>query len=102
MFSVDNDGSLTLTYDVSVNCHGKRAFHLGTGSSAVSKFYDIAKTGIPGAKKAEFLWGYNVLVTLSGDILLGLIREHYPELADNAVEHIDPDSEYEIDCYDMS
>ena len=82
--TLDRDGGLTLTYDVSVNCWGKRAFHLGTGSSAVSKFYDIAKAGIADARKIEFLWGYNVLVTLSGEALLRLLSEHYAELLADA------------------
>lgn len=46
--------------------------------------------------------GNNVLVTLSGEALLRLIRKHYPDLAKAVKKSIDPDSEYEIDCYDMS
>ena len=99
---IDHDGGLVLTYDVSVNYRGRRVFHLGTGSSDVCRFYEIAEAGIPGATKVEFLWSYNVLVTLSGNALLRLIHEHYPELEKSARERIVPEKEYQIDCYDMS
>ena len=99
---IDHDGELILTYDVSVNCRGRKVFHLGTGSCDVFKFYDIAEAGIPGATKVEFLWSYNVLVTLSGEALLRLIHEHYPEQEESARERIDSEKEYQIDCYDMS
>ena len=100
---MDKDGNLYLTYEVSVKHRGKGVFLLGTGSTAVSKFYDIAEAGIPGATETEFLsWGYNVLVTLDGNSLLKLIEEHYPDMADEAGNTFVPDEEYVIDCYDMS
>ena len=98
----DHEGNLSLTYDVSVNCHGRRAFHLGTGSSAVFKFAEIVRAGIPEAKQIECLWGNNYRITIQGDALIRLIREHYKELSKDAKERIDPSEEYVIDCYDMS
>lgn len=99
----DSDGNLQLTYEVSVIHRGKRVFHLGTGSTAVRRFYEIVKTGIQGATRIEYLsWGYNVLVTLNGKSLLNLIEEHYPDRAEDARNRFVPDEEYVIDCYDMS
>ena len=95
----DHDGELTLTYEVTVHCNGKRVLHLGTGMSAVFRFCDIVEAGIPGASKIENLWGYNYLVTLPGDSLRALLEKHYPECADFPA---DPAAEYLIDCYDMS
>ena len=100
---LDGDGNLQLTYDVSVLHRGERVFHLGSGSTAVSRFYEIAEAGIPGATKTEYLsWGYNVFVTLNGESLLRLIEEHYPDRTDDARNMIDHDGEYVIECYDMS
>ena len=99
----DDDGNLQLTYDVSVLHRGGRVFHLGSGSAAVSRLYEIAEAGIPGATKIEYLpWGYNVFVTLNGESLLRLIEEHYPDREEKASRIIIPDEEYIIDCYDMS
>ena len=99
---VDGDGSLILTYDVSVSCRGKRVYHLGSGSSAVFKFYNIVEAGIPDAVKIEYMWGYNVLVTLRGDTLIELVKKHYGNDAQDVEKYIDPSEEYVIDCYDMS
>ena len=89
---LDGDGNLQLTYDVSVLHRGERVFHLGSGSTAVSRFYEIAEAGIPGATKTEYLsWGYNVFVTLNGESLLRLIEEHYPDRTDDARNMIDHD-----------
>ena len=99
---VDKEGNLYLTYEVSVQHHGKTVMLLGTGSSAVSKFYNIAEAGIPGAKETEFLFNLNVLVTLDGECLLNLLKVHYPGKFEDAKNIIDPKEEYVIDCYDMS
>ena len=99
---VDCDGNLPLTYDVSVSCNGKWAFHLGTGCSAVCDFFDLVSEGKLNATKIEYLWGYNVLVTMSGTAFLDMVQKWYPELYKSALEHIDLTKEYVIDCYDMS
>ena len=99
---VDGDGNLLLTYDVSVSCNGKRAFHLGSGSSAVCDFYDLVSKRKINATNIEYLWGYNVLVTMSGAAFLDMVENWYPELYKSALKHIDPEKEYVIDCYDMS
>ena len=97
----DSEGNLILTYDVSIDCHGKRFLHLGTGFDAVSRFCEIAKEGIPEATKVDCLWENNYLVRISGKNLALFLEKHYPEKA-YAVKKIDPDEEYLIDCYDMS
>lgn len=97
----DREGNLILTYDVSIDCHGKRFLHLGTGLDAVSRFCEIAKEGIPEATKVDCLWENNYLVTISGKNLALFLEKHYPEKA-YAIKKIKPDEEYLIDCYDMS
>ncbi len=99
---VDKDGNLMLTYDVSVVHNGNRVLLLGCGLHAVSKFFDLAQAGIPGALKTEFLFSYNVLVRLKGEALMHLIEDHYPELDNEARRVVIPEEEYVIDCYDMS
>ena len=99
---LDGEGNLILTYDVSIECHGRRAGHLGSGHDAVHKFCEIVKTeGIPEAKKIECLWENNYLVTISGEGLLSFLERHYPERV-YIGRKIDPEEEYVIDCYDMS
>ena len=98
----DIEGGLYLTYWVSVASKGKAVLNLGGGGQEVHKFYHLAKAGIPGAIKTEFLFFENVNVTLSGESLMALIRYHYPDLLERAEAVIDPEEEYVIDCYDMS
>ena len=99
---VDREGNLILTYEVSVECHGRRVRHLGTGSSAVHKFCEIIENeGIPEAKEIKCLWMNNYLVTISGEGLLSFLERHYPNEVHSG-RKIDPDEEYVIDCYDMS
>ena len=97
----DSEGNLSLTYDVSVKCHGGIVRHLGTGLDAVLKFSDIAEKGIPEAKKMECLWGNNYLITMSGEALIAFLGKYYPDKVHNG-EEIDLSEEYVIDCYDMS
>ena len=99
---LDKDGELILTYDVSVDCHGKRVLHLGSGHSAVEKFCDIVSEGIPEANKIDCLWENNYLVTISGDGLIAFLEKNYPEKMLSAKKRVDPREEYIIDCYDMS
>ena len=99
---VDKDGNLILTYDVSVVHDGKRVLLFGCGIQAVSKFFDLATAGIPGAIKTDFLFSYNVFVRLNGESLMLLIEKHYPELIAEAKTVFIPEDEYTIDCYDMS
>lgn len=98
---LDSDGSLTLTYDVSVTCHGKIIFHLGTGYGAVARFVQIADAGIPEAKEIEELWANNYKVKFMGTGLAAFISKHYPERTAE-ISEIDPQEEYVLDCYDMS
>lgn len=102
MIGTDGEGNLMLTYDVSVYCHGKTVFNLGTGMDAVFKFDAIVQAGIPEAKQIKYLWYNNSLVTIQGDALIRLINQHYKGLAKEAEKRIDPEEEYVIDCYDMS
>ncbi len=96
----DREGNLILTYDVSVDCEGKRVLHLGSGSDAVDRFCAIVEKGIPEAKEVKCLWENNYLVTMSGESLIAFLRKHYPEK--KSLRRIDPEKEYVIDCYDMS
>lgn len=98
---LDRNGELILTYDVSVECHGKRILHLGSGHDAVDRFCDIVSEGIPEAKKIDCLWENNYLVTISGENLVAFLKKHYPERS-SSLKRIDSGEEYVIDCYDMS
>jgi len=99
---VDKEGNLYLSSDVSV-MHGKRhILDLGSGMDAVIKFYRIAEAGIPGAIETEFMFNLNVLVKLSGESLLKMIENHYPEEIQIARGRIKPKEIYKIDCFDIS
>ena len=98
----DRENDLILTYDVSVECHGRRVCHLGTGYDAIAEFCEIVENeGIPEAKEIKCLWTNNYLVTISGEGLISFLERHYPGEA-QSVRMIDPTEEYVIDCYDMS
>jgi len=97
----DSRGELILTYDVTIDCHGKRFLHLGTGHEAVDRFCDIVKDGIPEAKEIECLWAGNYRVTISGEGLAQFLERCYPEIG-YSKDKLDPEEEYVIDCYDMS
>ena len=99
---VDKDGNLYLTYAVSVTYNDETILSLGAGSDSVIKFFHIAEAGIPGALETEFLFSFNVLVTLRGDSLLNMLNEHYPDVVPEARKVIDPETEYVVDCFDMS
>ena len=68
----------------------------------VIKLYRIAEEGIPGAIETDFMFDLNVLVKISGESLIKMIENHYPEKIQIARERIKPKEIYKIDCYDMS
>ena len=102
IIGIDEEGNLMLTYDVSVYCHGKGVLNLGTGMNSVFKFDKIVQAGIPEAKQIEYLGYNNSLVTIQGDALIRLIKQHYKDLVEEAEKSIDPEEEYLIDCLDLS
>ncbi len=92
-----------LLSEVYVVRDGNHIVSLGTGTTDVIDFYNLAKKGIDGAVKTEFSFSCNVDVTITGEKLLEFIKKEYPDVYEKALKNIENnESMYTIICYDLS
>jgi len=77
-----------LLCEVYISTNGERVMDLGTGMSAVIRFWEFAKMGIEGAVKYEYSFSCNVDVTIKGKDLLRFIEDKYPEYYEVALNNI--------------
>ncbi len=92
-----------LLCEVYISTNGERVMDLGSGTSAVIRFWEYAKQGIEGVIKYEYSFSCNVDVTIKGKDLLRFINDKYPENYERALKYIENnENEYTIVCYDLS